>query len=86
MCGQEGYFGTSSFQVILDIEEIQKQNAVDENYQPTDEEEEIEKFFGQTTSSVVGDQCSNQKLAIQNNVINIKSTDMGEGDDDYNLF
>jgi DNA-directed RNA polymerase II subunit RPB1 len=86
MCGQEGYFGTSSFQVILDIEEIQKQNAVDENYQPTDEEEEIEKFFGLTTSSVVGDQCSNQKLAIQNNVINIKSTDMGEGDDDYNLF
>ena len=86
MCGQEGYFGTSSFQVILDIEEIQKQNAADENYQPTDEEEEIEKFFGKSTSSVVGDQCSNQKLAIQNNVINIKSTDMGEGDDDYNLF
>ena len=86
MCGQEGYFGTSSFQVILDIEEIQKQNAADESYQPTNEEEEIEKFFGQTTSSVIGDQCSNQKLAIQNNVINIKSTDMGEGDDDYNLF
>jgi DNA-directed RNA polymerase II subunit RPB1 len=85
MCGQEGYFGTSAFQVIIDIEEIQKQNAADETYQPTDQETEIEKFFGKTTTDL-GDQCSNQKLAIQNNVINIKATDMGEDDDDYNPF
>ena len=86
MCGQEGYFGTSSFQVILDIEEIQKQNAADETYQPTDQDTEIEKFFGKMTTDLGGDQCSNQKLAIQNNVINIKATDMGEDDDDYNPF
>ena len=84
MCGQEGYFGTSAFQVIIDIEEIQKQNAADETYQPTDQDTEIEKFFGQTTTDL-GDNCSNTKLAIQNNVINIKATDMGE-DDDYNPF
>ena len=83
MCGQEGYFGTSSFQVILDLEEIQKQNAVDETYQPTDEEEEIEKFFGNMT---LEDNCNTSKLAIQNNVINIKAIDMGEDDDDYNPF
>ena len=85
MCGQEGYFGTSSFQVILDIEEIQKQNAAVENYEPTNEEKEIEKFFGQSISNI-GENCSNHKLAIQNNVINIKATDMGEDDDDYNPF
>jgi DNA-directed RNA polymerase II subunit RPB1 len=83
MCGQEGYFGTSSFQVILDLEEIQKQNAVDETYQPTDEEEEIEKFFGNMS---LGDNCNTSKLAIQNNVINIKAIDMGQQDDDYNPF
>ena len=83
MCGQEGYFGTSSFQVILDLEEIQKQNAVDETYQPTDEEEEIEKFFGNMS---LEDNCNTSKLAIQNNVINIKAIDMGQQDDDYNPF
>jgi len=85
MCGQEGYFGTSAFQVIIDIEEIQKQNAMDETYQPTDQDTEIEKFFGKIANDL-GDKCSNQKLAIQNNVINIKSTDMGEYNDDYNPF
>jgi len=84
MCGQEGYFGTSAFQVILDMEEIQKQTAADENYLPTDQEAEIEKFFGEKVSAT--DNCGPNKLAIQNNVVNIKATDMGEGDDDYNPF
>ena len=29
MCGQEGYYGTSSFQVLLNIDEINKLGDVD---------------------------------------------------------
>lgn len=80
MCGQEGFYGTSAFQVILDIEEMQKLDAVSE-YKQVDNEEEIEKFFG--ISENPDDPCSLNKLSIQNNVISIKSSDMG-GDNDYN--
>ena len=37
MCGQEGFFGTSCFQVVLDVEEMQKLEAVSE-YRPIDVE------------------------------------------------
>jgi len=80
MCGQEGFFGTSAFQVILNIEEMQKMEAASE-YKPMDTEEEIEKFFGQMQIS--DDKCSANKIAFQNNVITITAEDMGN-DNDYN--
>ena len=80
MCGQEGFFGTSAFQVVLDIEEMQKLEATSE-YQEVDEKEEIEKLFGVYENPE--DSCSLNNLAIQNNVISIKSSDMGT-DNDYN--
>ena len=79
MFGQEGFFGTSSFQVVLDIEEMQKLEAAKE-YEMTNEEDEIDKFFGQESSD---NSCSITKLSIPNNVVSIKSNDMGE-DNDYN--
>jgi DNA-directed RNA polymerase II subunit RPB1 len=81
MCGQEGYFGTSSFQVILDIEEMQKLEETSE-YAPVDVNEEIEKFFGQVEDSK--DNCSLANLSIQNNVVSIKATDMGIDNSGYN--
>jgi DNA-directed RNA polymerase II subunit RPB1 len=81
MCGQEGYFGTSSFQVILDIEEMQKLEETSE-YAPLDVNEEIEKFFGQVEDSK--DTCSIANLSIQNNVVSIKATDMGFDNSGYN--
>jgi DNA-directed RNA polymerase II subunit RPB1 len=81
MCGQEGFFGTSAFQVILDIEEMQKLGEVSE-YEVVNKEDEIEKFFG--TIENPDDPCSVGKLAIQNNVISIKSSDMGSDNNDYN--
>ena len=44
MCGQEGFFGTSCFQVVLDIVEMQKLNEVSE-YKELDNNDEIDKFF-----------------------------------------
>ena len=80
MCGQEGFFGTSCFQVVLDVEEMQKLEAVSE-YRPIDVEEEIEKAFGNVENP--DDPCSVNKISIQNNVITIKAQDMGN-DNDYN--
>lgn len=80
MCGQEGFFGTSCFQVVLDVEEMQKLEAVSE-YKPIDVEEEIEKAFGANANP--DDPCGINKISIQNNVVTIQAQDMGK-DNDYN--
>ena len=80
MCGQEGHFGTASFQVVLDIEEMQKLEATSE-YKYINADEEIEKFFGEVDNPE--DPCSVNKINIQNNVITIKAENMGN-DNDYN--
>jgi DNA-directed RNA polymerase II subunit RPB1 len=80
MCGQEGFFGTSLFQVVLNIEEMMELEAVSE-YKPVDDSVEIENFFGQAENPL--DVCSKDNLLIQNNVSNIKTIDMGD-DNNYN--
>ena len=78
MCGQEGFYGTSAFQVVLDIEEMQKLEATSE-YKPINVEDEIDTFFSGTQTTA--DACS--KIGIQNNVITLHTVDMGK-DNDYN--
>ena len=80
MCGQEGFFGTSAFQVILDIEEMQKLEETSE-YKPINVEDEIDKFFGNVQNP--DDPCGTNKISIQNNVITIEAEDMGN-DNTYN--
>jgi DNA-directed RNA polymerase II subunit RPB1 len=80
MCGQEGFYGTSAFQVVLDIEEMKKLEGIAQ-YEQMDENEEIEKAFGMMDAADAP--CSTNKLTIQNNVVSIKSADLG-GDNDYN--
>jgi len=80
MCGQEGFFGTSAFQVVLDIEEMQKLEAASP-YNYVNAEEEIEKFFGAVENPE--DPCGINKITIQNNVVTIKAEDLGR-DNSYN--
>jgi len=80
MCGQEGFFGTSAFQVVLDIDEMHKLDEASE-YKPVNIEDEINKFFGSVENP--DDPCGINKISIQNNVITIKEEDMGK-DNDYN--
>ena len=75
MCGQEGHYGTAAFQVVLDIEEMQKLDAASE-YKYINADEEIEKFFGNVDSP--DDPCGPNKINIQNNVITIKPEKMGK--------
>jgi DNA-directed RNA polymerase beta' subunit len=80
MCGQEGFFGTSAFQVVLDIDEMIKMESTTE-YKNVDVIEEIDKFFGDIDNP--NDKCSVNKITIQNNVISIKPKDLGS-DNEYN--
>ena len=81
MCGQEGYFGTSSFQVLLDIKEMQKLNAVSK-YKYTSSKKQIEDLF-QMDLDDPENLCSRDHLEIRNDVGNIEMEEMGR-DDDYN--
>lgn len=80
MCGQEGFFGTSAFQVVLDIDQMEKFDAVSE-YKPTNVADEIESFFGAVENPE--DPCGINKISIQNNVVTIQPEDMGK-DNTYN--
>jgi DNA-directed RNA polymerase II subunit RPB1 len=80
MCGQEGFYGTSAFQVILNIDEMKDLEEVSQ-YEAVNEEEDIEKMFGGIENS--NDTCSTSKLAIQNNVVSISASNLGS-DNNYN--
>ena len=84
MCGQEGYFGTGAFQVVLDLEEMSKLDEIIRYENPESVEavnESIDKAFGGVES--IDAPCSTNNLVIQNNVVSIKTSELG-GDNDYN--
>ncbi len=83
MCGQEGFYGTAAFQVVLDINEmINLDEKYKYEYKSNEDIIEDQLFSGLEQSD---DPCSKNKLEIDTNVANIKMQDMG-GDDDYNPF
>jgi DNA-directed RNA polymerase beta' subunit len=83
MCGQEGLYGTASFQVVLDINEMIN---LDEKYkyEYKSNEDIIEEtlFAGLSEKEEV---CSKRQLEIDTNVSNIKMEEMGN-DNDYDPF
>jgi DNA-directed RNA polymerase II subunit RPB1 len=83
MVGQEGFFGTAAFQVVLDINEMA--NLEEKyKYEYTDKDKIIEEgLFGKIEDP--NNVCSTANLTIQNNVSNIKIEEMGE-ENDYNPF
>jgi DNA-directed RNA polymerase II subunit RPB1 len=81
MCGQDGYFGTSCFKVLLDLNEVLKQE--EEKYEAEDTTEFIEKEFGDILDP--NDPCSLNKIALQTNITNIKQVEIGD-EDDYDPF
>lgn len=82
MCGQEGFYGTSAFQVILDMNEMGKLGNIKQDY-----EEDIDTDNMFTDVEDPSNSCSITKLTIQNNVSNIDANiNLGDDDDDYNPF
>jgi len=80
MCGQEGYYGTGMFQVMLDMNKVNELNEINDMSFMEDRDDMIEKSFNIENPS---DVCSVSRMTIENNVRNIKTVDLGK-DDDYN--
>ena len=74
MCGQEGYFGTSAFDVILDMDYINNKEDVDNE----DEDEDLDLYDDEPSKDI----CNIQNLQIENNVEHVTSSDIMI-DDDY---
>ena len=77
MCGQEGYFGTNSFQVLLDINAMNKLGDI-----KIDEKTDIETKLNLEDNT---DPCSKNNIIINNNIQNINATNTGNVDDDYDI-
>jgi hypothetical protein len=83
MCGQEGFYGTAAFQVVLDINEmINLEEKYKYEYQDKEQLIEDGLFKGLENPQ---DKCSIQHLQIQTNVANIQSEELG-GENDYDPF
>lgn len=82
MMGQHGYFGTGSFNLVLDMKEME--NAEDMDVDMKDKNEEIERVFGGMEDRT--DICAKNNVIIQNNLAAVKQTDVGGcEDDDYDI-
>jgi DNA-directed RNA polymerase II subunit RPB1 len=82
MMGQHGYFGTGSFNLVLDMKEME--NAEDMDVDMKDKNEEIERVFGGMEDRT--DICAKNNVLIQNNLAAVKQTDVGGcDDDDYDI-
>ncbi len=75
MCGQEGYFGTGSFQVMLDMEAMKGLGDKAPATATT-----LEQALQVESAS---DPCSVQNVAISGTTAYVKGGDMGDVDDNY---
>ena len=76
MCGQEGYFGTNSFQTMLDTKRMQELGD-----KIREEQLNIDDIWGAVEDP--NDICSSTNLAIINTTEFIQEKDLGDDDDDY---
>lgn len=85
MCGQDGPYGTTSFQVMMDMDKITELEEIEQK-----ELESVESIIDKglmDTSQNISMACSAQKLQFMNNVDNLKSTDFGSDyTDKYTIF
>ncbi len=85
MCGQEGYYGTSAFQVVLDLDEMKKLTATVQ-HEVIDANEEIANAFISQLAVSKDDKCSVENIKIDNNVTNIIVKESGTMDEEYDPF
>jgi DNA-directed RNA polymerase II subunit RPB1 len=81
MCGQEGHFGTSSFQVLLDMNKMIKFGG-EAKYNITNANDEIEKAFDMENPD---DVCSIGNLSMNVTLSNIKKENLGNVKMNYNI-
>lgn len=84
MCGQEGMYGTNSFEILLDMKEFRNIKATE--HKMIDKEKEIDSFFEKEDSENKETDCSMKNIKIENNIVNIPYVELAEDNDDYQLF
>ena len=77
MCGQEGYFGTSAFEVLLDSQSMKSGTEVEQDHESA--EAVINAFLAENDPS---DPCAFSNLEISNDAAEADAQDTG-GVDDY---
>jgi DNA-directed RNA polymerase beta' subunit len=82
MCGQEGLYGTSSFQLVLDLNEMGKLEE-QYKYEYIDANKMIDRELMEKIDDVT--ECSIQNLTMNTNITNLKEINMAH-DDTYNPF
>jgi len=82
MCGQEGNYGTSIFQLVLDLNEIGKLEE-QYKYEHTDVNKMIDRELMKNMDDI--SECSIQKLTINTNISNLKEVEISH-DAEYNPF
>jgi DNA-directed RNA polymerase beta' subunit len=81
MCGQYGYYGTNSFNLLMDMKEMVKLQDVTLDVKDTNNE--IEKQFGFGEQSSSG--CSSNDIMIRNNISAIQKENIGVCTDNYDF-
>jgi hypothetical protein len=85
MVGQEGYYGTSSFQVFLDMNEMIKLNTESTKKElEIPANQKINELFEEVNSS--NQPCSVENLTIYNNSFLIKQNTHQDFDASYSIF
>ena len=83
MCGQNGYYGTNAFQIVLDMKELE--NLEDEVVDTRDNADQIDAMF--SNMKIDTDMCPRNKIEIDNHISTIVPKGRGGGlcDDNYNM-
>ena len=84
MCGQEGKYGTNSFNVLMDISEMNNIEGVMPEATDIDAAVDAALFEG-LQNEHDSSECALDNLRMDNRVENVKPIDLG-GDNDYNPF
>lgn len=86
MLGQSGYFGTSAFQVLLDMKEMEKLKEAKARLDK-DREQALAEGFGDLSKEASDDYCSKAQVTITNNLALVQAQDRGQQScvDDYDI-
>ena len=84
MCGQQGYFGTNSFKILIDNDFIMSIKPQKDEYKQEDNIEYREDILLNQLNSEINNECSTNNLLIESGVSGIKNVNMGNSDD-YDL-
>jgi DNA-directed RNA polymerase beta' subunit len=80
MCGQNGFYGTNAFQLVLDLNEMS--NLEDQLVETESKRTQIDQAFS-SGREPESDQCPRTKIEMRNNIANMKRVDPGLCNDGY---